>query len=88
MRQVTRSPGAASWVRARRSIIGCTGIDQAGNRPCHDPAVDMLDLDRLPGDALDRMEDDEAGAVGQEIGDRFALAAKDDPPAAAFDHGR
>ena len=66
--QVACRPGITSWVSARMSRNGWTGSTSVGERRLLDRAVDMLDLDRAPGHALERMQDDEAGAVGEEVG--------------------
>ena len=73
MRQVTRTPGKTSWVSARMPLNGQVGSISSGNRLCSTRAVDVLDLDRGAADAFQRMQDDEAGAVGDEVAERLAL---------------
>ncbi len=45
-------------------------VDQLGEGRALGPAVGVQDLDRLAGNPLDRVQDDEAGPVGDEVGDR------------------
>ena len=55
---------------------GWIGSTSARELRLHDLAVDVLDLDRAPGHALERMQHDEAGARGQEVGLRHGGAGE------------
>ena len=80
MRHVTEAPGAKLCVIDRKPIIGWTGSIISGNRVSTMRALDRLDARGLPGDARDRMQDDETGAVGEKIGRRDALGREPQRP--------
>ena len=64
------------------------GVDQLGKGRAFRRAVDPEHLHRTAGDAVDRMEHDEACAVGAKIGDRPPLAFEDQGAVGlAFDPG-
>ena len=52
------------------------GIDQLGEPALLDAAVDALDLDRGTAHAFQRVQDDEARAVGDEVAERLALGSE------------
>ena len=71
MVQVTQVPGV-DLMRKRADVLeGAAGsIDRGKARLLLSP-VDMEDLDRAAGDVVERMEHDEAGAVGEHVGLRL-----------------
>ena len=87
---------AAGDAQARRRLVGdgaqvhhrLHGVDQIREFRVDHAAVDMLDARRPAGHALDCMQHHEAGAVGDEVGDRPPLGAKTQAAARrAFDDG-
>ena len=61
-------------------------IDQHWERRCLHHPVGVLDLDRTAGHTLQRVQDDESGARGKEVGGRCGRAGKlEAAVAAAFD---
>src|SRR4029078_8530169 len=49
-------------------------IDTLGKARLHLAAIDMLHRDRMPAHALHRMQNDKTRAIGEEVGNRGALA--------------
>ena len=64
------------------SRIGWSGLIRSGKGGLLGRAVLVGDGDRLAGDADDRVEDDEAGAVGEEAGDASPSARTSRRPSA------
>ena len=69
--QVTQVPGVTSWDSARMSWNGHIGSITSGKRALLLVPSTWSTFDRPPGDALDRVKHDEAGAVGEDIGLRL-----------------
>ena len=74
--QVALTPGTTSWERARRSKKHCSGSTSSGKRAWRRRAVDMRHLDRASAPRLKGMQQDEAGAVGEEIRRRRGRAGE------------
>ena len=72
----TFRPGS-KLVRQRADVEeGAGGVDQLRELALNDAPVDMLDGERRADDAGKRMQHDEAGAVGDEIGERLSLGGE------------
>ena len=69
----TLTPGAISWVRARMSWNGQAGSISSGKLLSTIAAVGMLDGDGTADHAVERMQHDEAGAVGDEVAEGLAV---------------
>ena len=70
------APAAISCVSARMSRNGQAGSTSSGNLLSTMRAVDVLDGERRADHAGERMQHDEAGAVGDEVAERLALGGE------------
>ena len=76
MRQATRTPGKGSWVRARMSLNGQVGSISSGKRLASTLPSTCSTSTGAPLTPAERMQDDEAGAVGDEIAERLAVGGE------------
>ena len=83
MRQATRTPGNDLVGQGADVHERAGRVDQLGKAAVLDAAVDVLDLDRCAADACQRMQHDEAGAVGDEVGERLAFGREGRLPEAS-----